>query len=349
VYGNQKGGIELYLKQLTELDGVSGNEEKVRKFIEKEIEKYVDELKVDILGNLIACKKGTKSKRKIVIAAHMDEVGFMVTNVEDDGMLCFAPVGGVETQVMPGKVVRINGEIPGVIGFKAIHIQERDQILKPPSVDQMRIYIGAKSKEEASKMVKIGDYVSFTTGYHQENGRATGKAFDDRAGCSVLMDIITLDNRYEDDVYFAFLVQEEVGLRGSAVVVEQIHPDIAIVIEGTTAGDDPELPSYQWATHLGEGPAVTFMHRGYVINKRVYESILKLAEKYSIPYQAKRRTAGGTDAARFARTGAGTAAGVISVPARYIHSPVSMIDLNDYKNTVLLVEKILEEGEAFAK
>ncbi|MGJ8454120.1 M42 family metallopeptidase [Pseudothermotoga sp. U03pept] len=339
----------MYLKELTELDGVSGNERLVREFISEKIKDKVDDMKTDVLGNLIAFKKGTKGKRKIVLAAHMDEVGFMITNIEDDGTLSFAPVGGVETQVMPGKVVRVNGKIFGAIGYKAIHLQEKDQILKPPSIDQLRIYIGAKSKEEASKLVKIGDYVSFTTAYSEENNRAVGKAFDDRAGCSVLMEIAQMNERYEDDLYFAFVVQEEVGLRGSAVVVEQIHPDIAIVIEGTTAGDDPELPEYQWATHLGDGPAITFMHRGYVVNKRVYESIVAVAQKHSIPHQAKRRTAGGTDAARFARTGAGTAAGVVSVPSRYIHSPVSMIDLNDYSNTVLLIRKILEEGEAFAR
>ncbi|MEJ5229456.1 MAG: M42 family metallopeptidase [Pseudothermotoga sp.] len=339
----------MYLKELTELDGVSGNERLVREFIAEKIKDKVDDIKTDVLGNLIAYKKGSKGKRKIVLAAHMDEVGFMVTNIEEDGTLSFAPVGGVETQVMPGKVVKINGKVLGAIGYKAIHLQERDQILKPPSMEQLRIYIGAKSKEEASKMVKVGDYVSFTTTYSEENNRAVGKAFDDRAGCSVLMDIAQMNERYEDDLYLAFVVQEEVGLRGSAVVVEQIHPDIAIVIEGTTAGDDPELPEYQWATHLGDGPAITFMHRGYVVNKKVYESIVAVAQKHSIPHQAKRRTAGGTDAARFARTGAGTAAGVVSVPARYIHSPVSMIDLNDYSNTVLLIRKILEEGEAFAR
>lgn len=339
----------MYLKELTELDGVSGNEQQVRDFINQRIKDKVDDLRVDVLGNLIAYKKGTKGRRKIVLAAHMDEVGFMVTNIEDDGTLAFSPVGGVETQVMPGKVVRINGETIGVIGYKAIHIQDKENLLKPLSVEQLRIYIGAKSKDEASRQVKIGDYVAFTTAFDQEDGRVTGKAFDDRAGCSVLMDLIEKNDRYEDDVYFAFVVQEEVGLRGSAVVVEQIHPDIVIVIEGTTAGDDPELPQYQWATHLGDGPAVTFMHRGYVVNKKIYEAILSVAVKYSIPHQAKRRTAGGTDAARFARTGAGTAAGVVSVPSRYIHSPVSMIDLNDYNNTVLLVQKILEEGEAFAR
>jgi len=339
----------LYLKELSELDGVSGDEERVRKFIEEKIKDKVDSLKVDVLGNLIAFKKGTRSNRKFVLAAHMDEVGFMVTNIEDDGTLSFGPVGGVDPRVVVGKHVRINGELPGVIGYKAIHLQKKDELLASPKFENLRVHIGARSKEEASRKVELGDYISFATDFRQENSRATGKAFDDRAGCAVLMEVIEQEQRYEDDLYFAFLVQEEPGLRGSAVLFEQVCPDLALVIEGTTAGDDPGLPEHQWATHLGDGPAITFMHRGYVVNKKIYESILQVAQKYDIKHQPKRRTAGGTDAARLAKTGGGVPAGVISVPARYIHSPLSMIDLGDFENTVKLVSKILEEGEGFAR
>lgn len=344
-----KGVKALYLKELSELDGVSGDEGRVRKFIEEKIKDKVDSLKVDVLGNLIAFKKGTRSNRKFVLAAHMDEVGFMVTNVEDDGTLSFAPVGGVDPRVVVGKHVRIKGELPGVIGYKAIHLQKKDELLASPKFENLQVHIGAKSKEEASRKVELGDYISFATDFRCENSRATGKAFDDRAGCAVLMEIIEQEQRYEDDLYLAFLVQEETGLRGSAVLFEQLQPNIALVIEGTTAGDDPGLPEHQWATHLGGGPAVTFMHRGYVVNKKIYESILQVAQRYDIKHQYKRRTAGGTDAARLAKTGGGVPAGVISVPARYIHSPLSMIDLGDFENTVKLVSKILEEGEGFAR
>jgi len=344
-----KGVKALYLKELSELDGVSGDEGRVRKFIEEKIKDKVDSLKVDIMGNLIAFKKGTRSNRKFVLAAHMDEVGFMVTSIEDDGTLSFAPVGGVDPRVVVGKHVRIKGELAGVIGYKAIHLQKKDELLASPKFENLRINIGAKSKEEASRNVEIGDYVTFATDFRRENARATGKAFDDRAGCAALMEILEKGERYEDDLYFAFLVQEETGLRGSAVLFEQLCPDLALVIEGTTAGDDPGLPEHQWATCLGDGPAITFMHRGYVVNKKIYESILQIAQKYNIKHQHKRRTAGGTDAARLAKTGGGVPAGVISVPARYIHSPLSVIDMGDFENTVKLVSKILEEGEGFAR
>lgn len=339
----------MYLKELSMINGTSGDESRVRNFIKEQIKEKVDEIWEDRLGNLIAVRKGTKGNRKILFAAHMDEVGFMVTNIDEDGTLCFTPVGAVETQVVIGKRVKINDSVMGVIGFKPIHMQEKDQLFKVPKYEELRIYIGAKNKEEAFKMVKIGDYVNFVTEYRQGGRRASGKAFDDRVGCSVLMDVIDKQQRYENDVYFAFVVQEEVGLRGSAVVVEQVKPDVAIVIEGTIAGDDPGLEKDRWSTHLGEGPAVTFMHRGYVVNQRVFQAILSVAEKNGIPYQFRRRTPGSTDAGRLARTGPGTASGVISVPTRYIHSPVCMIDLEDYANTVLLIEKILEEGEVFAK
>jgi len=339
----------LYLKDLTEIGGVSGDESRVRDFIASKIKDKVDETHVDKLGNLIALKKGKKNGKRFLLAAHMDEIGFMVTNVEDDGTLSFSPIGGVDPRVVPGKRVKIADKVTGVIGYKAIHLQKKEEIFKVPAFENLRIYIGTDSKEASSKLVNIGDSVVFTTEYREENGRATGKAFDDRAGCSVMMDLIDNIDRYDFDVYFAFLVQEEVGLRGSAVIAEQIQPDVAIVLEGTTAGDNPEVPEYKWATHIGDGPAVTFMHRGYVVSSKVVQNIMSIAQKNGIPYQAKRRTAGGTDAARLAGTWRGVPSGVISVPSRYIHSPVSMIDLNDYHNTVRLVEKILDEGEVFFK
>ena len=308
----------------------------------------MDSLKVDVLGNLIAFKKGTRSNRKFVLAAHMDEVGFMVTNIEDDGTLSFGPVGGVDPRVVVGKHVRIKGELPGVIGYKAIHLQKKDELLASPKFENLRVHIGARSKEEASRKVELGDYISFATDFRQENSRATGKAFDDRAGCAVLMEVIEQEQRYEDDLYFAFLVQEEPGLRGSAVLFEQVCPDLP-----WSSGDHGRRRSRASGTSVGnsprDGPAITFMHRGYVVNKKIYESILQVAQKYDIKHQPKRRTAGGTDAARLAKTGGGVPAGVISVPARYIHSPLSMIDLGDFENTVKLVSKILEEGEGFAR
>ncbi|SHH32748.1 M42 family metallopeptidase [Thermosipho atlanticus] len=332
----------MFLKELSELNGVSGNEHKVRNFILEKIKNKVDKFWIDRMGNLIALKKG-KGKAKVILDAHLDEVGFMITKINDDGTFSFMPVGGVDPRVAIGKRVKINDEIQGVIGFKAIHLQKEDY-LKTPKFSDLKIDAGFTSKTEAEKKVKLGDYVSFDTKYTEIGNFATGKAFDDRGGCSILMDLIINDVKSDYDLYFAFVVQEETGLRGAAVVAEQIKPDFALAFECTTAGDNPELEKEHWATHLGDGPALTFLHSRYVIDKRIFDSLVDVAKENKIPFQYKRRIAGGTDAARYARSIYGVPAGVISIPSRYIHSPVSVINLNDYKNTYQLAKLFLEKA-----
>ncbi len=329
----------MYLKELTELNGVSGNEENVKEFIRNLIKDKVEEIWEDRLGNLIALKRG-KGKGKILLDAHMDEVGFMVTNINEDGTLSFAPVGGVDPRVVIGKKVYVGKDnVEGIIGYKAVHLQRGDY-LNTPKYSELKIDIGAKNKQEAEKSVKLGDYVAFATKYEEVGEYAIGKAFDDRGGCSILIDLVLegVDSNY--DIYFAWTVQEETGLRGPAVIAEQIKADKALAIETTTSGDDPELEKALWSTHLGDGPAITFMHSGYVVDKEIFETLVKVAQENKIPYQHKMRTVGGTNARRYALTG--IPAGVVSIPARYIHSPVSMINLKDYENTKLLVRKYLE-------
>ena len=331
----------MNLKNLSEIYGVSGDEEKVRDYIKKQIEDKVDSITVDRMGNLIANKKG--NGKKLILTAHMDEVGLMVTNINDDGTLSFDKVGGVDPRVVMGKVVSVGeNDVRGVIGFKAIHLQ--DDISKTPKYSELRIDIGKKDKKSSEELVNLGDYVSFTTKAEFFGNHFMGKALDDRVGCSVLMDIIDKKVKTDFDVYFCFAVQEEPGLRGSKILSEKIRPDAAIAFECTTAGDNPELPEYKWATHAGDGPVVTFYHRGLITDEKVFDSIVNTAEKHEIKFQYKRRSAGGTDARSITKSIGGVPSGVISVPGRYIHSPLSMIDMNDYKNTVLLVEKILEDG-----
>ncbi|WP_334099879.1 M42 family metallopeptidase [Thermotoga petrophila] len=333
----------MYLKELSMMPGVSGDEGKVRDFIRSKIEGLVDNLYTDVLGNLIALKRGRDSSKKLLVSAHMDEVGFVVNKIEKDGKVAFLPVGGVDPRILPGKVVQLK-DLKGVIGYRPIHLQ-RDEENTPPRFENLRIDFGFSSADEAKKYVSIGDYVSFVSDYIEKNGRAVGKAFDDRAGCSVLIDVLESGVNPAYDTYFVFTVQEETGLRGSAVVVEQLEPTCAIVVETTTAGDNPELEERKWATHLGDGPAITFFHRGYVIPKEIFQTIVDTAKNNDIPFQMKRRTAGGTDAGRYARTAYGVPAGVISTPARYIHSPNSIIDLNDYENTKKLIKVLVEEGK----
>ena len=334
----------MFLKELTELNGGSGDEEKVREFIKSKIESLVDEVEVDRLGNLIAFKKGKRDDLKIGILAHMDEVSFMITAINDDGTLSFRPVGGIDPRVVIGKRLVIN-EIQGVVGYKPIHLQKemKDKV----NFDKLKIYAGFSKKDEV-KGVKVGDYAYFSTRYEESRGFATSKAFDDRVGCSIMIDLIR-DSDPKFDTYFIFTVGEEIGLLGSSVVMEELDLDAAIILEGTTAGDLPSADKDRWATHLGDGPVFTFFHRGYVVDKRVMEALVETAENNGIPYQMKRRTAGGTDAASIARTGRGAPAGVVSVPSRYIHSPLSVINLEDYENTFKLVKNLIESDILYIK
>jgi len=332
----------VYLKELSELSGISGDEGEVRDFIKSHMASYADEMWVDNVGNLLILKKGRESDKKVLIAAHMDEVGMMVVRINEDGTLGVAPVGGLDVRVCLGKRVRI-GDVHGVIGYKAIHLQKKMED-KFPAWRDVKVFCGFKNKDEAAENVKLGDYVYFTTTFEEKGEYFSGKAFDDRGGCSILMDLLSSGEPAYDTI-FAFLVQEETGLRGSSVVVEQVKPDVAIVVETTTAGDVPELEEYKWATHLGDGPAVTFAHRGYVVDPRVFQTIVETAEKAGIRYQYKRRTAGGTDAFRFARSAYGVPAGVVSIPCRYIHSPVSLMRKDDYHETLKLMQLLVMKGE----
>jgi len=337
------------LCKLCELPGISGFEEKVASFIEKEIEGKVDELWKDSVGNLMAIKKGNgKSSRRLMLLAHTDEVGLMVKRINEDGSLSFTAIGGVDPRVLMGKKVFVGEEmLPGVIGFEAIHTQESSTLLKTPSMDKLRIYLGYSKKEEVQKSHRIEDPVFFSTAYEETGEYAVAKAFDDRTGCEVLLrvldDVQGLSMDY--DLCFAWVVQEEVGLRGSGIAARQVKPDAALVFENTTAGDNPELPEYRWATNLGMGPVLTFAHSGLVLDRRIFDTIVETARRNSIKFQYKRRIAGGTDAGRLARTMSGIPAGVISTPSRYIHSPTSIININDFLGVAELASVLVKEGK----
>lgn len=333
----------MVLARLSECAGISGRESEVRNAIKDEIKDYVDEIKVDALGNLIAMKKGGKTNNniKVMLAAHMDEVGLMVTYIDKSGMLRIHPVGSIDPRVLVSKAVLVGKDkIPGVIGAKAIHLQEREERESPFRLDQLLIDIGAKDKEEAEKLVKLGDAVVFATRYQQiGNNRAKGKAFDDRVGCAVLVEV--LKERWDFTIYGVFTAQEEVGGRGATVAAYAINPDLAVVFEGTTASDVPEAKEHAYCTTLGKGPALTFMDRSVLVKKDITRRLLEVAEEKEIPVQFRRTTAGGTDAGRIYLQREGIPSEVVSVPTRYIHSPVSVVDLSDVDNTVKLTNEFL--------
>lgn len=334
----------MLLKRLSEAFGPSGYEQEVRTILEAELEEHISEWQRDALGNLIAYKPATSGPR-VMIAAHMDEVGLMISSVNEAGLLQFRKVGGIDDRVLVSKPVLIGHKrVPGVIGAKAIHLQRPDERKKVIEHRSLFIDIGAQTKEEALKKVKIGDYVIFATEYGKfGDGLAKGKAFDDRAGCVVLSEILKED--YDFPLYGAFTVQEEIGLRGAGVAAYAIEPDLAIVLEGTTCNDVSGIEEHAYSTVLGAGPSITIMDGSAIGNKAMIQEVVRLAEEHGIPYQFKGTITGGNDAGRINVSRSGVPVVAISIPCRYIHSPVSVMSLADMENTISLVKLFLRSIE----
>ncbi len=285
-------------------------------------------------------KEGLEKWPKILIAAHMDEVALMITEITSEGFLKFLPVGGIDPRILVSKPVKISG-CNGVIGSKAIHLQkpqERQQALK---LDQLYIDIGASSKEEAAKHIKLGDYAYFVTKFEPlGQGYYKGKAFDDRIGCFVLTEI--LKKEYPVSLIAAFTVQEEVGLRGSQVAAYHTQPDFAIILEGTVSADMAHVEEEDWVTELGNGPALSIQDRTTLYNPRLIQQVINLADQKKIPLQFRRGTSGGNDAGRIHTSREGVPSLTINVPCRYIHSCASVVSQADIRNTIQLVEEILK-------
>lgn len=331
----------MLLKTLTERNGTSGDEKEIRKLLQDELKPYVHSLSTDKIGNLIARKYPQDQYQgpKVMIAAHMDEVALMITSITSDGFLKFKPVGGIDPRILVSKVVKANSS-QGVIGAKAIHLQkprEREQAL---NLEQLYIDIGAKSKDDAEKQVKIGDYAYFLTETETlGQGFLKGKAFDDRVGCYILTEILKKDLPL--NLVGAFTVQEEVGLRGASIAAFNVQPDFAIVIEGTISAHMLHVDEEGWVTEPGKGPAISIMDRETLYNPKLVQQVINLAEKNGIPYQLRRSNSGGNDAGRIHLSGGGVPTISISVPCRYIHSCTSVLAEKDMENTQRLVELVL--------
>lgn len=335
------------LQQLTEASGVAGDEKEVRLLIRDLIEAHVDEWQVDTMGNLLAVKRGSgESEMRVLVDAHMDEVGLIVTEIDSDGTLKFLPVGGISPRTLLGKVVKVGRKgLTGVIGARPIHLlktSQRDSIVKTES---MRIDIGAKKKDDAAKKVKVGDRATFTTRYEENGATAMGKAFDDRAGCAVLIELLQ-GEPYPFDLHAAFTVQEEVGLRGAAVAAYATKPDVALVLECTPAYDLPNERDVSPNVMLGQGPAVYVMDRVTIQDPRLVRHIMRTAEKNEIPFQIRQPGGGGTNTAVIQRATTGIPAATIATPARYVHAPAGMINLDDFNNVIRLADATLRTLEA---
>ncbi len=334
----------MILKQLSEAVGVSGDEDTVRAIIKEAVADHVDEMWVDNLGNLLAIKQGTgANKLRVMLDAHMDEVGMMITGVEGNGTLRFEAVGGIDDRVLLGRAVWVGAKrVPGVIGGKPIHLLEGDEHNSVVRRKGLRIDIGAADKDAAAKQVKIGDRATFATEFMDLGPTMMGKAFDDRVGCAVLVALLQAE-RYPVDVAAAFTVQEEVGLRGARVAAYRLEPDLAFALEGTLCDDLPKEEDVSPVTELGKGPALTIMDRATIPDPRLVSFLMSTADSHQIPYQLRRTVGGGTDGGviHLSRSGVPTAG--VSVPCRYIHAPAAICSKADFENTIRLMGAALND------
>lgn len=338
---NRETLLEL-LSTLSNTAGTSGDETEVRRALRPHLQGHVDSLRVDAMGNLIVYKKGTGAcPLRVLVTAHMDEVGLMVVDHTGDGGLKVATSGSIDARLLPGLEVRVGKEgLPGVIGLQAIHRTDSDDSVTP--VDALLVDIGAENREEASNAAPLGTRITFATTAHPLGQLFAGKAFDDRAGCTALVALLQ-GPPFPCDLVGVFTVQEEVGLRGARVAGYTVAPDVAFVLEGTIADDLPKDEAGSPTSEIGRGPVITVMDRSYIADPRLVRHLVQVAESAGIPYQFKQPGIGGTDAGtiHFAREGVPSI--TLAIPCRYIHGPISLLDPQDLEHTLALLRAALEE------
>ncbi len=326
------------LEKLCSANGISGDECRVRDIIISEIKNAGSKYSVDNMGNLLVFKKGKKTpERKLLISAHLDEVGFIVTNITADGYIKFNEVGGIDRRVILGKSVVINNSISGVVTAAPMHLLSGEQRESIPKLDNMYIDIGAVNKEEAEKFVSLGDSINFASDFSWHSKTITGKAIDDRAGCAILIDLINSNLEY--DTYFSFVVQEEVGLRGARCAAYTIQPDFAIVVEATTAADIPNVSSEKAVCKVGNGAVISFMDKVTIYDKQLVAQALKCGND-TVKVQLKQAVAGGNDAGAIHSSRGGVRTLAVSLPCRYLHSPCSLISSDDLYSVQCVVTEM---------
>lgn len=334
-----------YLKALCAVDGVSGSEDKVRAYIEETVRQFsgILETRTDALGNFLVHKKGRCTpKHTLLVGAHMDEVGLIVTEIRQDGRLSVSPVGGVEPDVIIGRAFRLENGIPGTVGTQPVHKLSAKARDEKPSAKDLYLDIGAQNREEALRLVSPGDTAVFAAPFTEMGGGCvTSKAIDDRFGCAVMLRL--LEGEIPFDTWFGFFVQEEIGLRGSRTAAYRIDPDFALILEATTAADLDGVTGGDCVCRLGDGPVVSFMDRSTIYDKEMYRLAMELAEKNGIGVQTKTRIAGGNDAGAVHLTRDGVRTLAVSVPCRYLHSASCTAKLCDMEESLELTEILLGE------
>ena len=333
--------IEL-MKELCALPGPSGCEDAVRAFVLKRVKPFADEIRTDAIGNVMVFRKGAKAlDRPVALCAHMDEVGVIIKKITEDGMLKFGFGGGVDPRVVIGRPVRF-GDVPGVIGIKAVHLTTAAERRTMPKTKNLYIDIGATSRAAAEKLVSLGDYGVFDSAVVEfGDGLIKAKAIDDRVGCAALLRL--LEDEPPVDTWFCFTVQEETGLRGAASMAFALDPGFAMVLEGTTAADLAEVKGADAVCRVRGGVVLPFMDGATIYDAALFELLRDACTKRGIPWQTKTRVAGGTDAGRIHRSRAGVRVCAAAAPVRYIHSPSSVAAKADCEAVLAVARAFLEE------
>ncbi len=333
-----------YLKELCDMDAVSSYEENIRNYIREKVTPFADYMKVDAMGNLLVWKSGKKHPEKpLMLIAHMDEVGFMVSSITEKGYLKLVSIGGIDRRIVAGRKVHVGkNRIVGVIALKAFHLLSNDEKKKVPKWTEFFIDIGANTREEAEAMVSIGDMVAFaqeSAAFGEDMFR--GKAIDDRVGCAVMLNLI--ESNLPMDCVFVFSVQEEVGTRGAFGATFSVEPDIALILEGTTSADIPSLKRERKVCAPGLGPVISYMDGSTIYDRDLFEKIRSLAVTSNIPWQMKHMVAGGTDAGAVQRTKTGVKVAGISCAVRYLHTACAVASIADIEHMYNLSYRVIEE------
>lgn len=335
--------MKQLLEKLSNAYGVSGFEDDVRNLMMEELKGHVDDLDVDNMGNLIATKNGKPDSKKVMLAAHMDEIGLIVRYIDKNGFIKFSKLGGINDQMLLNQEVYIhsNGEkILGVIGSKPPHRMKAAEKKKPVQYESMFIDIGASDKENAEEMVNVGDPITIKQKFAElKNDLVMGNAMDNRVGCAILLEVMKRA-RSDATIYGVGTVQEEVGLKGARTAAYRINPDMALALDVTISGDHPGMKEEDAPAKAGEGPCIILTDasgRGIITHPQVKELLIQVAEEEEIPYQLEVSEGGTTDATAIHLTREGIPTGVISPPSRYIHTPVSVVNIRDVENAVKLI------------
>ena len=335
------------MKELSLAPGISGFEGEIAKILKRELKNCADTIEEDSMGNLIATKKGKKGSPSIMLASHMDEIGLMVRYIDKKGFIKFSTIGGINDQMLMNQAITIhteNGEVNGVIGSKPPHITKAAEKNKVVKAEDMFIDIGASSDAEACEMVTIGDPITFKS-YFEEypNDLIMGKALDNRVGCYVMIEVLKRV-KTNATVYGVGTVQEEVGLKGAKTSSYKLNPDMAIALDVTLSGDHPGIKPDEAPVKIGKGPAIVLVDasgRGIITPKLIRDLLTKTGDDNKIDYQLEVSDGGTTDGTAIHLTKEGIPTGVLSVPTRYIHTPVSVCSFKDIESTINLIVKAI--------